>query len=144
MNQNILFTVIVFALTFTILNTSNSFGKIQTGDIEKTISENEIKSFITGLRSNNSGLIKSCIHYVGLYKISKAVDPLIEILNDPSQEFMVKVLSVISLYNIGDENGMNAIKNASLQSKDTKIKNMCTAIYHDYLENRAKYFTINP
>ncbi|MCL5029675.1 MAG: hypothetical protein M1480_11750 [Bacteroidetes bacterium] len=50
----------------------------------------------------------------------------------------------MSLYSIGDEYGIEAIKNEVGDSKDEKLKNICSAIYQDYLDNQKKYLSTNP
>ncbi len=134
--------ITVFVLV--LLITSNLFGKVRLGDKEKLMSENNIKSYVMGLKSSNVGLVKSCIHYAGLYKIEETVKPLVDILNDQSKDFVTRLSAAMSIYNIGNDYGLAAIKNLSELSKEEKIREVCSAIYHDYLDNNKDYLSTNP
>lgn len=143
MKRNILFAA-AFVLTFAFFFSSNLFGKTGISDTNKTFKENHIKMLLMGINSDNAGLIKSCIHYAGLYKITETVDPLVDILNDKSKDFTTRVSAAMSIYNIGNNAGINAIRVFSESSKEEKIREVCSAIYQDYLDNQEKYLSTNP
>lgn len=70
----------------------------------------------------------------GLYKIDEAVDALTGQLKN-EKDANTRVLIALSLYNIGDPEGMEAVKDLSENDKDTKVKRMTTALYQDFIEN---------
>lgn len=144
MKKNVFTILVAFATALVFSTASNSFGKNQFGDVEKLMSKNNIKSFVMGLKSSNAGLVKSCIHYAGLYKITETVNPLVDILNDTFKDFTTRVSAAMSIYNIGNDAGINAIRVFSESSKEEKIREVCSAIYQDYLDNLEKYLSTNP
>ncbi len=144
MKNNYLKNLSAFSMAIILLISSNSFGNTRIGENEKLMSKNNIKSYVMGLKSSNAGLVKSCIHYAGLYKITETIEPLVDILNDSSKDFTTRVSAAMSIYNIGNDKGMASIKNFSESSKEEKIKEVCSAIYQDYLDTQKNFLSTNP
>ncbi len=99
----------------------------------KTIdSEYAIENICTGIKSENTGVKKSMIYLAGKYKMTHAVDALTEQLED--EKFPeIKILIALSFYQIGDKDGMEAVKNLAFSASDNRVKNMCSAIYNQYM-----------
>lgn len=94
----------------------------------KEIKENAVKSLILGISHENEGVRKASIYYAGKYMLAPTVDALIEQLtkeNEPS----LRLLIVLSLYNIGESRGLDAIYKSAVADKDLKVKRICNAIY---------------
>ena len=97
----------------------------------KNITPNSIKTLAEGIQSENTGLKKSSIYLAGIYKIDEVVNVLTDELkkeNEPN----TRVLIALALYNIGDPEGMKAVKDLSVNSENTNVKRMSTAIYRAY------------
>lgn len=95
-------------------------------------SEYAIENICAGIMSENRGVKKSMIYLAGKYKMTVAVDALTEQLEDEKCP-EIKILIALSLYQIGDKDGMEAVKNLAFSASDNRVKNMCLAIYNLYM-----------
>ncbi len=138
---NYLAAAIVLAIA--LITASSSFGRPLYEDKENRITERSIENLIVGINSTNAGLARSSVYFAGLYRITKAVDPLIKILKDPSRECFIRTLSAVSLSRIGEGQGLDAIKEVAINCHNDKLKNVCAAIYKNYLENKEELLTTN-
>ena len=96
-------------------------------------------NLITGIHSENNGLKKSCIYFAGKYKVKSCVDALCKELksnNDPA----IKILASLSLYSIGDKKGIEAVKKASRNATDLRVRKMCSEIYNSYITNEPDLY----
>ena len=87
-----------------------------------------------GINSDNIGVRKSSIYFTGKYKIKEVVDCLterLEIENEPS----IRLLIAYSLYEINDDEGMEAVKQLSLKDKNSEVKRMSYNLYKNYVDN---------
>lgn len=85
-------------------------------------------NLIEGTKSENLGLKKSSIYYIGFYKLNNAVSTLVDQLKtekDPE----VKTLIALSLYKVGDENGFNAIRSLAENDENENVRITCKEIY---------------
>jgi HEAT repeat protein len=102
----------------------------------KKLNEESIdQNYLEGLKSENLGLKISASYYLGERKSSEAVIPLMKILkSDKSPE--ARVTAALSLYKIGDERGIYAIKQAVEFDSNEWVKKMCKIFYQMYLTNK--------
>lgn len=121
--------IVLLVVTMTI----GSEVKAQSSNY-KNITKNSIATLLDGIQSDNQGVRKSSIYMAGLYKIEETVDALIKGLKS-EKDANIKVLIALSLYNIGDPKGMEAVKYLSENDQDTKVKRMSTALYNAFVEN---------
>lgn len=92
-------------------------------------------NYLQGIKANNEGLRISASYYLGERKSSKAVIPLMNILhNDKSPE--ARIMAALSLFKIGDERGIYAIKQAVQFDNSEWVKKMCSIFYQMYLANK--------
>jgi HEAT repeat protein len=124
-------TTLITFLTLVLLSVAGLEAQVEHYN---NITPNAIKTLKAGIQSDNNGLRRSSIYMAGFYKIDDAVQVLINELQkekDPSTE----VLIALSLYNIGNPEGIEAIKTLSESNGDTKVKRISNAIYKAYEEN---------
>jgi hypothetical protein len=93
-----------------------------------------IQNLATGIQSTNEGLKKSSIYMAGKYKISEVTETLCNQL-DSEKNPDIRILIALSLYQINNPSGLEAVKKSSLRDKDSKVRRMSTAIYKAYVEN---------
>ncbi len=93
--------------------------------------ENNVKTLLNGINSNNTGVRKSSIYFAGKYKIEAAVDVLSEQLVEEKDE-SIKYLIVMSLAKIGSPKSFAVIKNMSEKDKSAKFKNIGCQIVKEY------------
>ena len=94
------------------------------------------------MNSSNRGVAQHAIYMAGYYKFLWTVDPLINILNDSSKEDDTRILAAYSLFMIGDEKGLLAIRIASISSSNYMVQGTCNFIFNDYdfKNNRSVLF----
>ena len=112
--------------------------KVTDGKYDKAVA-----NLIIGINSENRGLEKSSIYYAGRDRVTEAVDALIERLNnedDPS----TRILIALSLYEIRDRRGFNAIKELSTKDKNERVRSISRLIYNEYAKSTdLKFVTVN-
>ncbi len=103
-----------------------------TGGIKK----NAIASLVVGIKSENMGLKRNCIYFAGKYRIDEATDALIAELNK-TDNAKLKVLIALSLYMIGNEEGIDAVYKLANKENDNYVKKMANAIIDEYNNNKS-------
>lgn len=98
----------------------------------KNVTQQSIETLKQGIKSDNPGLRKSSIYMAGLYKIDEAVDALTAQLSKEKNPG-TRILIALSLYNIGDPEGMEAVKDLANRDGDKEVKRMSTVLYRDYV-----------
>lgn len=100
----------------------------------KNINRNSIATLKEGIHSENLGVRKSSIYMAGLYKIEELVDALSDQLKTEKYPD-AKILIALSLYNIGDTKGMDAVKDLSENDQDVKVKGISAEIYRAFVDS---------
>ena len=98
-----------------------------------------LENLLDGIKSENDGVKRSSIYFVGKYKIADAEDLLIEQLNK-EQNPSNKILIALVLYKLGSENGLLTIKKLAATDDNLKVRTMSTIIYNEYLRSINKRF----
>ena len=104
--------------------------------LTKEISKFALENLLHGLKSRNTGVQKSCIYFSGKYKIDKAVKSLAQIINSSSANENIKILAALSLYEIGSDDGMYSVYQASKFNTSKRLKRKCLVLYKNYLLNK--------
>ena len=99
----------------------------------KNINEYSLESLKKGIQSDNPGLRRSAIYMAGLYKIDEVVETLVDQL-DKEKIPSNRVLIALSLYNIGNPEGMEAVKDLAARDKDKVVKRMGTVLYRQFAD----------
>jgi HEAT repeat protein len=118
-----------FALLLTVMLVVLTMNMYAQGDKVKSEKPNEtaIKNLITAINSDNEGLRRSAVYFAGKYKVKETVNSLAEILKkekDPNN----RVLIALALFEIGDEEGINAVKKLAENDEDLYVRRMSLAI----------------
>jgi len=125
------FDNILYILLLTIILSQASFSQTK-GEIEKKFKDKAVKALISDMNSSNRGVAQSAIYLAGFYKYAWTVDPLINILDDTLRETDTRILAAYSLFMIGDEKGLLAIRTASISSGNYMVQGTCDFIFNDY------------
>lgn len=126
MKKTLTTLVLTLALTLT-LGYMNVLGQ-NTDRLHK----NGIPNLKQAVQSENTGLKKSAIYMAGKYKIAEMVEPLVNQLAKEDDD-NVKVLIALSLYEIGDEKGIDAIQD--LAYREGRVKRMTEALVYEYYKD---------
>ena len=131
MKYKTLFVIIVIFMFTDLLYSQDSL------EVVSRITDEDIEiNYLKGIESDNLGLRISSAYQLGERKSKKAVIPLMDALrNDSSVE--VRIMAALSLYKIGDQRGIFAIKKAIDFDKNEQVKQMCSTFYQMYVaENK--------
>jgi len=101
-----------------------------------TKNEYALDNLKAGINSENNGIRKSAIYFAGKYRIAEVVKCLIERL-EKEEEPSIRLLIAYSLYEIKDADGMNAVKELSLNDKNVNVKRMSFNLYDEYLNKNS-------
>jgi hypothetical protein len=127
MKRTTLMSVVIFAaLALTALCNAQ--------DGTRVYSENAVKNLIIGINSNNEGLSRSSIYYAGKDKVAEAVGALVEKMwkeKNPN----TRILIALSLYQIGDFKGLEAVKEQAVNDSDEKVKKVSALIFDEFYKN---------
>ncbi len=93
-----------------------------------------------GIQSENKGLKTSSIYFSGFYSLKECVPTLVKQLSKEKNSD-VKILIALSLYKIGDEKGIAAVKNLAMNDINPEVRRMGNAILSEF-EN-DKIYTAN-
>lgn len=74
---------------------------------------------------------KSAIYLAGQYGLTESVTALTKQLA-VEQDAVTRILIGLSLYQIGDSTGINAVAVAARNDADPRARRMLTAIYNEY------------
>jgi hypothetical protein len=108
---------------------------------EKKFSKLEVTNLLNGIKSKNTGLMKSSIYMAGKYRVTEAVKSLTALLKE-EKDPAVRLLIARVLYQIGDYDGMNAVYELSKNDKDSKVRNISRALYLDFAPGMENVYTI--
>lgn len=120
-------TLTLIALVLLLVST-NSFAQAKD-----QLTDNQLQTLVTGIKSDNLGLKRSSIFFAGYYKLSETVDVLKdEMLNAENPD--IQILAALALYEIGDDDVMvdlNVL--AKNKDEDYKVRRMAQAIYEHWV-----------
>jgi HEAT repeat protein len=120
------------AVLLTAILTTGSLAYAKTNPTDPNMKgRNAVENLKNGIKSENEGLKKSAIYYAGYYRVSETVPVLTETVKNETEP-STKILIALVLYRIGDEKGINLVKNMADSDKNTEVRRMCTCIYNAY------------
>jgi len=112
----------------------------------KNITNNKyaLNNLLAGIKSNNDGVKRSSIYFIGYYRIAEAEEALIEQLKK-EQNPSNKILVALVLYELGSNGGLLEIKKLAINDENQKVRRMSTHIYNKYLikDSKRKLFLSN-
>ena len=134
LNTNTLVTKVALILAMTLILTGSASA--QSASAKKfEFKKNAVENLILGIQSENDGLRKTSIYYAGKYQIDQTVDALIDALKDEKNSNL-RILIALSLFRIGNDNGLDAVYDNAVSEKDPNVKRMCYAIVEEYKANK--------
>lgn len=96
------------------------------------------ENLLAGLASENYGLRVSTAYFLGEFKTSKSVIPLMNMLHTEKEE-CGRILAALALIKIGDSRGVYAVKQAGTYDESPRVKRLCKIFYNAYLHNEVNY-----
>ena len=107
----------------------------------KDITQNKyaLQNLLSGIKSDNEGVQRSCIYFAGKYKIEESESALIDQLQieeNPS----TRILIALVLYELESLPGIAAVKELASNDNDPEVRRMSTHIYNEFLINDFNSF----
>ncbi len=124
--------ITIIILTAAIFLTTTSQAKtVEKKPSKLTRYEQCIENLGRAITSENDGLRESAIYYAGKYKMVELKKTLIKQLSKekiPS----IRILISLSLYQIGDAEGIELVKEIYNKEKEDQVKRMCSDIFKEF------------
>jgi HEAT repeat protein len=131
LNNFVLFAVLLALLSCTAIYSQDSL-KVLRKISDSAIDDN----YLQGVNSDNMGLRVSATYYLGERESGKAVIPLMNVLHtDKAPE--ARIMAALSLYKIGDQRGIYAIKGAMTEDSNQWVRSMCKIFFEMYQANQG-------
>ncbi len=131
--------IVILAVSLLLLGSVSIFAQEVKSNGNIQLTENSIDNYLVGLNSNNLGLRISSAYFLGEYKISEAIIPLMKMLNNEKSE-EARIIAALSLVKIGTGKAVYAVKQASDFDKSERVRNLCAKFYSSftYAENEKE------
>ena len=110
--------------------------------VQRSFSENEIENLISGINSENNGLMRSSVYFAGKYQIEAAVETLVDKLEDEEEPSNV-ILIAMAIYKIGDRDALMKVLDTAKSSENERVKHMLNAIVAEHLIETETEFVRN-
>jgi hypothetical protein len=131
--------IVILAISLLLLGAVSTFAEEEKSNGVSYLTEEEIDNYVTGIHSNNLGLRVSCAYFLGEYKVSEAIIPLMKMLNSEKSE-EGRIIAALSLIKIGTGKAVYAVKQAANLDRSERVRNLCEKFYNSfaYAENEQK------
>jgi uncharacterized membrane protein len=127
---------ISFLLVIILFTGSMLFAQ-DTTEVKKRVTKDMVEeNLLIGAKSENEGLRISSAYYLGETKSKAAVIPLMGILKNKKSTEQAKIMAALSLFKIGDERGIFAIKQAIEFEENKTVQKMCKIFYDMHLQKK--------
>jgi HEAT repeat protein len=94
---------------------------------EKQISEKDIDNLIICIESENDGIRSWGVFFAGKYQVEETVITLLKVLHE-DDNVAIRKLAVHSLFRIGDNRGIFAIKGSAKYDESEEVRNLCLSM----------------
>lgn len=131
--KNTIFLTVTFLAAFFISSINAQTQSIN----EITSNKYALENLVAGIHSDNLGVKRSSIYFAGKYKIAETEDELINQLKE-EEDPSTRILIALVLFEMGSEEGLNEVKDLSMNDENAKVRRMATQIYNDYLLNDSE------
>lgn len=127
----------LFYLLSILIFTTNLLVAQDSTITEKRVTEDMIEeNLLVGAKSENEGLRISSAYYLGETKSDVAVVPLMAMLKSSESSEQAKIMAALSLFKIGDERGIFAVKQAIQFDKSKTVQKMCKIFYDMHIQKK--------
>jgi HEAT repeat protein len=99
-----------------------------------TTNKYALQNLLSGIKSDNEGVKRSCIYFAGKYKIAETESALIEQLKKEENP-STRILIALVLYELGSKEGLEVIKKLALEDENWEVRRMSTHIHNEHIIN---------
>ena len=119
MKNTIVTAILAMSLTITAFATTPKSSNNSKVDWQKAE-----KNYMAALSSENIGLRQSATNYLAEYRLTGAVQPLIEVLQNDKVE-QLRMAAALALVQLGNKEGIDAVKDAAIYDGSDKVAKFC-------------------
>ncbi len=123
--------VVILAVSLLLLGTISIFAQGTNSNGNLPLSQEAIDNYIVGVQSDNLGLKVSCAYFLGEYKVSEAIIPLMKILHSDKSD-VARIVAALSLTKIGSDKSVFAVKQAARFDESERVRSLCAKFYNSY------------
>ncbi len=121
--------VVILATALVLMGLTLTFGQTATKTGENKITKEAVNNYLVGLKSDNHGLRLSCAYFLGEYRISKAMVPLMDMLHNEKTE-SGRIMAALALTKLGSDMSIYAVKQAAKFDESKRVRNLCVKFYN--------------
>ena len=125
--------LLIVCFTFTFAQPADNTGKID-------LSNASVENYLEGLNSDNHGLRLSCAYYLGEYKVTEGIIPLMGMLDKNNSE-SERIMAALALTKIGTGKAIFAVKQAAQFDNSERVRNLCIKFYNHSTDNEENHIT---
>ena len=119
MKKTIAITLLTLSIILTAFATNPKSSNSSKIDWQKAE-----KNYLTALTSENIGVRQSATNYLAEYKLTGAVQPLVEVLKNDKVE-QLRMAAALALVQLGNKEGIEAVKEAAIYDGSEKVAKFC-------------------
>jgi HEAT repeat protein len=134
--------VVILAVSLLLLGTISIFAQETNSNGNLPLSQEAIDNYLVGMQSDNLGLRVSCAYFLGEYKASEAIIPLMKMLHSDKSD-AARIVAALSLTKIGSDKSVFAVKQAARFDESERVRNLCAKFYNSYTyleKNQSEQF----
>jgi HEAT repeat protein len=101
---------------------------------KKELSDKDVENLILCIESENDGIRSWGVFFAGKYQVEETVISLLKILHEDNN-VAIRKLAVHSLFRIGDNRGIFAIKGSAKFDESDEVRSLCLSMVQslDYM-----------
>jgi HEAT repeat protein len=126
-----------FAVLLILVSLTTNFSVAQKNNEQINLNSNAKNNLIIALNSDNAGLKRSAVYFAGYYKIQETVESLADLLESSSTDMSLKTIAAYSLHQIGDDECLDALKEAADDGADKHLCSKCKLMYENLMQIKA-------
>ena len=98
---------------------------------ERKLSEKDVDNLILCIESENDGIRSWGVFFAGKYRVGETVIPLMKVLHE-DDNVAIRKLAVHSLFRIGDNRGIFAIKGSAKHDTSREVRELCLSMVQSF------------
>jgi len=111
-----LLTLTIALSAFATTPKSSNYSKVDWQKAEK--------NYLVALSSDNIGVRQSATNFLAKYRLTGAVQPLVEVLKNDKIE-QLRMAAALALVQMGNKDGIEAVKDAAIYDGSEKVAKFC-------------------
>ena len=124
--------IVILAAALLLMGLTFTFGQSINSNTGTSITKEATANYINGLNNGNQGIKLSCAYFIGEYKISEGMIPLMRMLHNDTSE-AGRIMAALALTKLGSGQSIYAVKQAAKFDKSQRVRDLCLKFYYHQL-----------